>query len=177
MIRYVILAPLVLAACNSQPVVIAENASIAEVAAKTQNAVKITPGEWSHKAEVIKFDIPGIKDARMKKTMGEAMTSAQSKLTRYCITPEEANQPRFGGDPGKDCRYERFAMAAGRFDAVMTCAPREGGTMRMVMKGKYSPTTYDVTVDMNMKGAAGPAGGAMAMTVRAAGKRVGECKA
>ncbi len=167
-------APLLLVACNSQPTIKAENASVAEVAAQARGAVKIEPGQWSHQTDVVSFDMPGVKDQNMARIMGDAMKKAQSKTISYCITPEEAAKPRFGETPGADCRYENFTMGSGRIDATMVCKPKQGGAMRMAMAGTYSPTAYDMTVDMKMDNPQMPGGG-MTMKAHTKGARTGAC--
>lgn len=174
--RLWIAVPLALAACNSQPSVRADNASVAEVAAKAK-AIRFTPGEWSNSTEVLAFDFPGAKDPRIATMIGDAMKKAQSRAFNHCITPEEAQRPNAGmfqRDAGKDCRYDHFEMAGGRINATMTCTPQAGGKMTMSMDGSYSATSYDMTMDMKMAGGAMPGEG-MTMRAHTRGERVGEC--
>lgn len=173
-------APLaVLAACNSQPTVSATNASVAEVATKAQGAMKLEPGEWSTKTEVLEFDMPGMKDPRLAEMMKQGMKESAAKSFTYCITPEEAAKPpaeMFAGKDNGECRFDNFVMSGGRMDSKMTCKPRSGdGSMTMVMSGQYSPTSYDATVSMTVGGGVAPHG-AMSMKAKTTASRVGPCK-
>lgn len=172
MMRLILLSSIALTACNAQPTVKAENASVAEVTAKTQAAVRMVPGEWKGTTEVLSMDIPGMPAG--------AMNQAKTK-TDYtsCLTKEQAEKPpaeMFGGKNGGDCRYEKFTVAGGKLDAVMICSPKGSGEMRMTMSGDFGAEKYDVTNNMTMKMPSNAGGQTMTMKARVSGARVGECK-
>lgn len=171
--RLFLYAPFVLAACGSQPSVKAENASVAEVAEKTREAIRMVPGEWKGTTEVVAMDIPGMPAGAMNQT--KTKTDYTS-----CLTKEQAEKPpaeMFGGKSGGDCRYEKFTVAGGKLDAVMICTPKGSGEMRMTMSGEFGAEKYDVTNDMTMKMPANAGGQTMTMKARVSGARVGACKA
>jgi hypothetical protein len=172
---------LALAGCNSQPSVSATNASVAEVAEKAKQAIKLEAGEWSSKTEVLELDMPGMKDPRMAEGMKNAMKQSASQAITYCVTPEEAANPSakmFGGKDNGECRFDNFVMAGGKMDSKMTCKPKGGGpgSMTMVMSGTYAPTKYDATVSMNIAGGPMAGGGAMTMKAKTTASRIGACK-
>lgn len=174
------LAPLaLLAACNSQPTVSATNASMAEVAVKAKDALRIEPGEWQSKTQLIAFDLPGVKDQTMANMMREGMKKQQDKERTYCVSAEDAQRfttEMLGGDKGGECRFDTFNVAAGVLNAKMTCKGKEGpGAMTMTMTGPYTPTAQELTVDMNMTNPMG--GGGMVIKAKTTATRVSStCK-
>ena len=167
-----------LAGCNSQPSVHAENASVADVAAKAKDAIKIEPGQWSTKINILSLDIPGMKDPAMLKMMQERMKERSSTAVTSCVTPEEAAKPPekfFAGDASGNCRYEHFDLAGGKLDAAMVCKSPDGkGQMRMEMAGSFGTAAYDVTSNMTTNGSGMPGGG-MVMKAHVTGSRTGVC--
>lgn len=63
-----------------------------------------------------------------------------------CVTPEEAkaNKVFFTGNDDKNCKYDHFVMAGGKFDVAMNCAD-EGRKTSATLTGTYSPTRYHMT--------------------------------
>lgn len=174
----IILAPLVLIACNKSPSVSATNASVEEVAAKAKTALKIEPGLWKSSTEILAVDMPGVKDKAMAEQIAKSMKSAKATDFSHCVTPAEADKPSsemFAGKATGQCKYENFEMANGRIDATMSCTPT-GGTMKMAMNGTYSPTGYDIMMNMTTTNAQMPGGG-MSMKAHTKGARTGVCKA
>lgn len=171
--------PLLLAAC-SQPDVVAQNASPAEVADKMKAAVKMQPGLYRSQVEVLAFDMPGITDPKIKQTVGDAMRSAQGKPFDYCMTQADVDKPSaemFGGANASACRYDKFEMTEGRLQGTMTCkSPSGAGEMTTAMTGRYSTTAYDIGADMAMTNPQLP-GGRMSMKIRTRAQRTGACKA
>jgi Protein of unknown function (DUF3617) len=162
------LAPfVVLAACSSQPSVSATNASMAEVAEKAKDALRIEPGEWQSKTQLLAFELPGVKDQTMANMMREGMKKQQEKERTYCVTAADAKRfttDMLGGDKNGECRFDTFNVAAGVLSAKMTCKGKNApGQMTMAMSGPYSPTSQELTVDMNMTNPVGEGG----MTIKA----------
>jgi hypothetical protein len=183
----IVLTPLLLLACNKSPSVSATNASVEDVAAKAQAALKIEPGLWKSSTEILSVDMPGVKDKAMAEQIANSMKSAKATDFSHCVTAAEANKPSsemFAGKANGQCRYDNFQMANGRIDATMSCTPQNGGpqsgtgpgaTMKMTMNGTYSSTGYDMTMNM-ATGAAAPGGG-MSIKAHTKGARTGVCKA
>lgn len=174
------LALLALAACNKEPKLKAENATVAEVAAKVQQSqagrdVRFQPGEWQvvSQAKLVeaKGMPPGVAD-QMKAAM------QRSSMETQCLTPEQAARPNsdmFAGKQNSICKYDSFEMGGGVIKATLHCPGGAGSQMAMTMDGRYTPTGYtmDATMDMQAPGS----GQTMKMTVHSVGTRIGECKA
>ena len=179
--RLILIAPIALMACNKGPSISAENASVAEVAAKVDaaNGGKsfVSPGHWKTRMAIKEMAIPGMPPEmaeKMKAHMG------QGKTFETCLTPAEANKPKadFFAGADKSCRYEKFEMGGGKIDMVMQCA-RAGGNQTMVMNGTYSDNSYQMTMSSTGTGApndpmAGPMAG-MSMKMAMDARRTGEC--
>lgn len=173
---------LILAACGSagdHSAIVATNASVDEVAQKVEKATAggnfVSPGRWEGQVRIVDINIPGVPAAAADK-MKAQMAKAQSFTN--CLTPEEAKQPRgkfFGADQAGACTYNSFTMANGVIDAAMTCG--EGATVRkMVMKGKYSPDSYDMTVSSTGEASAANPMAGMAMTMAMHATHAGACR-
>lgn len=174
----IVLTPLLLLACNKSPEVSAKNASVEEVAAKAQAALKIEPGLWTSSTEILAVDMPGIANKAMAEQITKSMKSSKAADFSHCVTAAEAAKPSsemFAGKANGQCKYDNFQMAGGKIDATMTCTP-QGGTMKMVMNGTYSSTAYDMTMNMVTSNAQMPGGG-MTMKAHTKGARTGACKA
>jgi hypothetical protein len=179
--RLLLLAPLALAACNSQPSVNVRNASVAEVAKAAggeARALRIQPGQWTHKSELRAFDIEGAKDPRMAEMMKRSMARMQETTFTSCVTQKEADNPSgamFRHDNG-ECRFEHFRMGGGRLDARMVCRPRQGGETTVTMAGSYTATAYETDNEMVTRAQGGPFG-AMHIKTYSQGARTGACPA
>jgi hypothetical protein len=178
MTRLILLAPLILAACNTGPTVTATNATGAEVAAKVKAANLdtpfVSPGRWEGTMTISDISIPD-----MPPQMAERMKGAMGKPKTFvsCLTPEEAKAPKegfFGGEQ-KSCKFAHYTMGEGKIDAEMTCNAR-GTTRTMKMSGTYGPDNYTMTMDSSGSGGAkaGPMS-AMSMKMTVSAKRTGEC--
>lgn len=181
MVRLVTVVPallVMLSGCNSGSTVTAENATPAEVAEATRNAVKLEPGKWETTVALLSLDGPGLPPGlsdQMKQQM-------QAQKVETCLTAEQAEKPpqdMFGA--AGNCTYEKFAMGGGTMSGVLVCksAPgMPGSEIRATMAGSFGSTSYDVTSDAvtnmpSMPGAA--AGGKMTTKTRVSGKRIGDC--
>lgn len=170
-------APLALAACNSGPAITAQNASVSDVAKQVATAQAngqfISPGRWESTMTIDHLDIPGMPPGMAAKMNGH-MGKGRSFVS--CLTPEEVRKPKegfFGGGDGA-CRYDRFMMAGGKIDAVMTCVG-EGARRRMTMAGTYSADSYSMAMTSEGKGDAGNPMGSMSMKMRMTARRTGAC--
>jgi hypothetical protein len=174
-----VVAALPLAACNKSPEVHETNASVAEVA----NAVRssgiasdyfLHAGQWQVSGTLEEMTIPGLPpqaQAEMKQVMGQH----QNTTYTYCLTPEEAKQPKgkfFSGKEENNCRYDHFTMGGGKIDAAMHCESDGQHSMKMQVDGTYSPDSYETHVSMNMVGGRE---GNMSMKMRSEAHRVGAC--
>jgi len=172
-----------LGACNSQPTVKAENASVADVAAAAKDAVKLQPGKWQVSLKVISVESSGLPAPIANAMKQQQQMGAQA--VDICVTPEMAAKPpenMFGA--AQNCKYEKFEMTGGKIDATLVCKGGAGGPpsdLRSTMSGTISATAYDITSEssMNMPAMPGaPAGGGKVNSKnQIVGKRVGDCDA
>ena len=171
----------ILSACNSKPTVQAENASVAEVAEATKDAVKLEPGKWETTVAILSIEGPGLPPG-----MADAMKQqGQAQKVETCLTPEQAEKPpqdMLGA--AKNCTYEKFEMGGGKMSGTLVCKGAPGmpaGDMRASMSGNFASTSYDITSEstMSMPTAPGGAakGGKVTTKTQITGKRVGACDA
>jgi hypothetical protein len=175
MTRVLLALPLMLlAACDSEPDVKMENASVEEVARemrKSGDESFVNPGKWQQKVTLVDIEAPGMPpEARsmMQKAMGEA------QVHEVCLSPEEAKSPKedFFSGADKNCRYEHFNWGDGKIDLKLNCK-HPNATQTMVLVGDYEPDSYVMTMTATNEGA-GPAE-QMVMKMRVDAKRVGAC--
>ncbi|UZK65753.1 DUF3617 domain-containing protein [Sphingomonas sp. M1-B02] len=170
-----------LAGCNAEPTIKAENASIADVAAAAKDAIKLEPGKWETKIALLSLDGPGLPP-EIATSMKQQM---QEQTVETCLTPEQVKTPpqdMFGA--AKNCTYEKFEMTAGKMDGTLLCKNAPGtpsGEMRIAVSGTFASTSYEVTSEAAMTMPPMPggpaAGGKVAMKTRVVGKRLGDCDA
>jgi hypothetical protein len=120
--------------------------------------------------KIEKMDMPGMP-ADAKAMMNKQMASAHTFTS--CLTPEEVNQPNAEFFQGNDsgCKYDKFLMAGGKVDAVMTC-DANGQKQKMTMSGTYGEDAYEMKVSST--GEMQP-GMPMNMAMTIASRRVGDC--
>jgi len=166
-----------LAACNSKPTVHGENASVADVAAATRDAVKLQPGKWETSITILSLEGPGLPP-NMAAAMKQRMAGQKVET---CLTPEQAARPpqdMLGA--AKNCTYETFEMSGGKLSGTLVCrnAPgMPGGEMHATMSGNFASTSYDVTSDttMSMPAMPGRPAGDVTSKTQVTGKRIGDC--
>jgi hypothetical protein len=167
----------ILAACNSEPDVKMENASVDEVAREMRKQAPndrfINPGQWQQTVTMVSIDAPGMPP-EAKSMMERAMGQAQ--VHNVCLTPEQAKSPKedFFAGADKNCRYEHFNWGDGKIDLKLNCK-HPGATQTMVLVGDYQPESYTMTMTATNAGG-GPAE-RMVMTMKVDAKRTGECTA
>ena len=169
------LVPLALAGCKKNTVEV-ENATVEEVAAKVKEAgvlnnTALRPGQWQATIKLQNISAPGVPpemEQQMRKGIGRAKTMTE------CLTEEMAKKPfeRFVQGYDKSCRYNRFAMGAGKIDTKITCA-NNGLQREMTMQGSYTPETYDLLMDSNALGGGKVKRVNMTMSLQA--RRTGDC--
>ena len=165
-----------LAACNSEPEVKMENASVGEVAQEMRKQASndrfINPGQWQQTVTLVSIDAPGMPPeakSMMQQTMGQA------QVHDVCLSPAQAKSPKEDFFTGADqnCRYEHFNWGNGKIDLKLNCK-HPNATQTMVLVGDYEPNNYTMTMTATNVGG-GPAG-EMVMTMKVDAKRTGECK-
>lgn len=178
MTRLLLALPLMfVAACDSEPDVKMENASVAEVAREMKkqgaDASFVNPGRWEQKVTLVSIEAPGMlpeAKAMMQKAMGEA------QVHHVCLSPEDAKSPKedFFSGADKNCRYEHFNWGDGKIDLKLNCK-HPNATQTMVLTGKYDPDSY--TMNMTATNEGGGPMEQMVMQMRVDAKRTGACDA
>lgn len=168
---------LMLAACDSDPEVKADNAKPSEVAAKMRDAAGkgsfVRPGQWEQTVSLLKIEAPGMPP-EAREYMQRAMDKAQ--VHKVCLSKEQAESPREDFFTGADqnCTYEHFNWGDGKIDLKLICKHQQAVTT-MAMAGTYTPDNYVLTMT-STNNAAGQAGD-MVMTMKVDARRTGDCDA
>lgn len=180
----VVLAGITAAGCSTQPVAnttqpatTADGAAPSSAAAPAAATLKLQPGLWSVKTDITKLDMPGAGDPQIANAIGAMMKKRQSVAVTHCLTEAEAANPStkmFGGRDGAQCRRDTLVMEGGQLKSAITCTRGKEGSLTVTAAGSYSPTGYVLTSEMNMTNPGMP-GGAMTMSARVTGKRIGIC--
>ncbi|RYY28317.1 MAG: DUF3617 domain-containing protein [Sphingomonadales bacterium] len=153
-----------------------ENVSAEEVmkqAAAAQDKNKIQPGEWENTLQILAVEMPGAPEALRKQIEAEAKKPPETK--KECKKAEDAKAIDFSqmGAVTKGCTFSKYVQANGKIDADMACNG-PFGPVSMQIAGTQTATAYDVT--MTQLQTAPGASAQSKLTVRASGKRLGECK-
>lgn len=134
-----------------------------EVAAELAH-MRIAPGLWELKSEVVEVRGPELPREVRNRMIGPRRT------LRNCISPEQAARPSanfLATSADTSCRYRGFSIHDGRMRGEMRCREAQAR-----MTGRYQPQRYDIV--MEMEGPA-PGGETMTLSLRASGRRIGEC--
>ena len=126
------------------------------------------PGQWETTIQVVSMNVPNMPK-------GMAAPTPPPTTVRNCLTPEQARQPSadfLTGSGSSGCTSENFSMANGRISGTVQCNA-QGTTMRSTMDGRYTPTTYEMTMQTQTQAQ----GQTMEMEVRANARRIGDCPA
>lgn len=151
-----------------------------EVIAEAGKLVKPQPGQYTTKATLIDFTVPGLPPEqadRMKAMMGDVA----GKTSSYCLTKEEADKGfeesvrKLGeGEGGMKCTFDKFEADSGKLDAALSCSGKGGMKATMKMDGTVTPTSNTMHMDMTQEAAAIP-GGKMHVEMRMESSRTGDC--
>lgn len=117
---------------------------------------------------------PGQWESTMQMEMAGSPIQMPAMKSARCITPEDAKDPSRSlptgpegrGNQKSDCKVSDYKTSGSTVTWKMTCtSPPSTGTGEMT----YMGDTYDGTLKMDMQG--------RGMTMKIAGKRVGDCPA
>ena len=133
------------------------------LAASGAGAQAVQPGEWTMTTRILSME-----GTRMPPAMAAAMK--EPKTNQVCVTPEKAAQGfRASMQNATDCQSKSMTISGGVLDAEGICK-EGGGTRTMHFHGPYSPTAYNLNVQVSKTG---PRPTTMTMTMVA--KRTGPC--
>jgi Protein of unknown function (DUF3617) len=151
---------------------ISDAEATAEMGSGGKMAMK--PGEWEVKISFDKIDAPGIPanlQGKMKEQMGQGMTQ------KSCLTQEQVDKPGgdfFGAPAEANCTFDELSRSGNGMKVAMTCKPAGNMTVKSKMDGQFAAETYTMTIEQATEGT--PMG-AVKMTGKIEGKRVGDCPA
>ena len=133
--------------------------------------LRVDPGLWERVTAVV-----DVSAQSAPRELVSQMVRPRSSI-RHCITPEQAARPNanfMAAGEGARCVSRSFLMEAGRMSGEMACTdPRSGGQWTARMQGRYTTTSYDLQLIMEMPNPWDP--GQMLITSRTQGRRLGPC--
>lgn len=150
-----------------------------EEVAEAASAIKLQPGQWEHKIEIVDVSVDESKlSPEEQKFLGAMMKAMVGKVTTNtsCLTEEEAAKPDaafLAGTDKDECTYDRFDVSGGKIDAAIRCAGKENGeTGTFTMLGDYQSDSYTMAMTMDVSS---PQMGVMKMKAKNSARRIGEC--
>ena len=171
-------AALALSACADKGADTNGDGKISDSEAATEmadgGAMAMKPGLWEVKIGFDKIEAPGAPGAMqetLKTQMGQGVTQ------RSCLTKAQVDKPGmefFGAQPEANCTFEALDRSNAGVKMAMTCKPASQIIVKSKMDGKFSAETYTMRIEQNTDGT--PMG-AVKMTGKIEGKRVGDCPA
>ncbi|WP_432814354.1 DUF3617 domain-containing protein [Sphingorhabdus sp.] len=171
-------AALALSACADKGADTNGDGKISDAEAATEmadgGAMAMKPGLWEVKIGFDKIEAPGAS-AAMQETLKTQM--GQGVTQRSCLTQAQVDKPGmefFGAQPEANCTFEALDRSTAGVKMAMTCKPAGPIIVKSKMDGKFSAETYIMSIEQNTDGT--PMG-AVKMTGKIEGKRVGDCPA
>ncbi len=175
--RLIMFVPLALIACSAKPGTGAAEQSPTDIEARLAAAMKLQPGNWATKFEIVRMEAAGTSDPKAADAINQAMAAhgADASAFENCISPAQAAKPMsilLAGNDISDCRYDNFTAENGKIAAKMSCK-RGKGKMTRTMIGSYSAGTYAFTTEITGDGSTKQT--AMRMKTQTSAARVGAC--
>lgn len=171
-------AALALSACSDKGADADGDGKISDAEAKDEmgsgGKMAMKPGLWEVKIGFDKIEAPGVPanvQGKMKEQMGKGMTQ------QSCLTQEQVDKPGgdfFGAPEEANCTFEEINRTGDAMKVAMTCKPGGNMTVKSKMDGKFAAESYTMTIEQSTEGT--PMG-AVKMTGKIEGKRVGDCPA
>ena len=169
-------AVLVLSACSDKGADTNGDGKISDTEAATEmldgGAMAMKPGLWEVKIGFDKIEAPGAP-AAMQKTIKAQL--GQGVTQRSCLTQAQVDKPGmpfFGAPPEANCTFDGVDRSSDGVKIGMTCKPAGSVIVKSKMDGKFNAETYIMNIEQNTEGM--PIG-AINMTGKIQGKRVGDC--
>lgn len=137
-------------------------------------AMAMKPGLWEVKIGFDKIDAPGAPAEMQEKIKGQL---GQGVTQRSCLTQAQVDKPStdfFGAPPEANCTFQELDRSSSGMKVSMTCKPGGAMTIKSTMDGKFAAETYTMNIAQSTEGT--PMG-AVKMTGKIEGKRVGDCPA
>jgi Protein of unknown function (DUF3617) len=169
---------LAMSACSDKGADADGDGKVSDAEAKAEmaagGAMTMQPGEWETKisfSDVEAKGLPAQAQQAMKAKMAEGMS------TRSCMTKEQSEEPGsdfFGAPPEANCTFDELDRSGESMKVSMTCKPAPNMMVKSKMEGTFGKTTYSMSIVQSTEG---PPMGAMKMTGKIEGKRLGDCPA
>ncbi len=131
-------------------------------------------GLWEAKISFDKLEAPEApedSEDRLKAEMAKGTTK------QSCLTPAQLDQPGadfFGVPEDANCAFDELRRSGDAMKVTMTCELAGNVTTKSAMNGTFAAETYNITIEHRI---VGPPMGAIKMTGKIEGKRVGDCPA
>jgi hypothetical protein len=174
----VAVAALAISGCSDKGADADGDGKISDAEAKAEmgsgGKMAMKPGQWEVKISFDKIDAPGIPanlQGKMKEQMGKGMTQ------QSCLTQEQVDKPGgdfFGAPAEANCTFDELSRSGNEMNVAMTCKPGQNMTVKSKMDGQFGAETYTMNIEQSTEGT--PMG-AVKMTGKIEGKRVGDCPA
>ena len=171
-------AALALSACSDKGADADSDGKISDAEAKAElssgGAMAMKPGMWEVKISFDTVEAPGVPadaQSKMKEQMGKGMTQ------QSCLTKAQVEKPGgdfFGAPPEANCTFSEINRSDNAMKVSMTCKPGGEMTIKSTMDGKFAAENYTMNIEQSTEGT--PMG-AVKMTGKIIGKRVGDCPA
>ena len=174
----VAVAALAMSACSDKGADADGDGKVSDAEAKAEMAdggkMTMQPGEWETKISFSEIEAKGLPpqtQQAMKTKMAEGMS------TKSCMTKEQSEKPGsdfFGAPPQANCTFDELNRSGDGMKVSMTCKPSPNMTVKSKMDGTFGKTTYSMKIEQSTEG---PPMGAIKMTGKIEGKRLGDCPA
>ncbi len=167
----VIAATALVAGCSGKEQGEGEAVSVKDAAKRAEaQGLKPQPGLYKTTITMTGLEIPGLPEGM------EGHGAGLARTVESCLTQAEVDKGFESllakGQDGA-CRFEKFVLKDGAFDAVMIC-DAQGASTRTTMQGTATATGADLTASTQMGFGGGVEG---TMNVAARHERVGDCPA
>ncbi len=109
------------------------------------DAPAIRAGGWANTITVREVVAPGVPGFLLRTAKGK------SRTMKVCIPPQAAATgpaALLAPDPKAKCTVERQAMAAGRYEQVLSCPQKSGAPLRVERTGRYDANGLTGQVSM-----------------------------
>ena len=89
----IVIIPLALTACNSQPGAAVSKASTTDVEARMAAVLKMEPGNWATKFRIVAMDMVGSKDPKTADAIQQALAAHGAQASDYENCISQARRP------------------------------------------------------------------------------------
>lgn len=133
------------------------------------SGLQLQPGQWETRVEVVRVSGANLPP-------GMAAPQMPPVTASYCITPEQAADPSAsmmaGNQMPEGCTTEDYTVSGGRIAGTVQCNI-QGNVSRTTMSGRFTPTSYEMTMQAQQN----VAGVEMESETRVTARRTGDCPA